>query len=440
MPPSQPSSDQSLLDRLNALKPTSVTIGKPANPASAVGPGTQPESREDALTARLRSLRTQASSSSSSSRGEGDLQTESRARLSGRPDPVVYGHGGTAAPPSVGHGHPTSKPPSAFPKEYRSLSLKDKPSYQIAHSQEAEDEAAVDGLLEALADEDFDLDAAEEYVEPPPELGPGAETTRVSNLLDSLRKDSGSSTSKGLNTPAGESDDDSDGEQMTRAVESVLSQIRDEIRSLPPPAATPPAKDDDNVPAKHRGSDGGAENAEVGPGTGPQNASKDGDGNGNGDGDEDGDGNGNGDGEEPSFTLPAVPSQLPEGAPTITTHNDEDDFEKDISARLASLRGLGSLDDALGLPSAPTFRPQDYDPSSSHGGRGSLLRPSGRYTDEDQKTWCVACLEDATVRCAGCDGDVYCARCWKEMHVGPSAGFEERGHQWERLERRTAPR
>ncbi|KAL2199091.1 hypothetical protein P885DRAFT_58497 [Corynascus similis CBS 632.67] len=437
MPPSQPSSDQSLLDRLHALKPTGVTIGKPANPASAVGPGTQPESREDALTARLRSLRSQASSSSSSSRGEGDLQTESRARLSDRPDPVGPRYDGTTAPPSVGYGHPTSKPLSAFPKEYRSLSLGDKPSYHIAHSQEAEDEAAVDGLLEALADEDFDFDAAEEYVEHPPELSPGAEETRVSNLLDSLRKDSGSSTSKGLNTPAGDSDDDSDGEQMARAVESVLSQIRDEIRSLPPPAATPPARDDDNVPAEHRrGSDGGAENAEVRPGTDPQNASK----NGDGEGDGDGDGDGNGDEEEPSFTLPAVPSQLPEGAPTPTTHNDEDDFEKDISARLASLRGLGSPDDALGLPSVPTFRPQDYDPSSSLGGRGSLLRSSGKYTDEDQKTWCVACLEDATVRCAGCDGDVYCARCWKEMHVGPSAGFEERGHQWERLERRTAPR
>lgn len=102
---------------------------------------------------------------------------------------------------------------------------------------------------------------------------------------------------------------------------------------------------------------------------------------------------------------------------------------------MASLRGLGSLD-ALGLPSAPTFRPEDHQSPDPGRGGGGLLR-SSKYTDEDQKTWCVVCLEDATVRCVGCDGDVYCARCFREMHVGPSAGYDERGHQWVKFDPRS---
>ncbi|KAJ2992984.1 hypothetical protein NUW58_g1984 [Xylaria curta] len=67
-----------------------------------------------------------------------------------------------------------------------------------------------------------------------------------------------------------------------------------------------------------------------------------------------------------------------------------------------------------------------------------IASPSYRSSDEDQRTWCVVCLEDGTVHCLGCDAgdDVYCARCWKEMHVGPRAGYDERGHSWETLARR----
>jgi hypothetical protein len=268
-------------------------------------------------------------------------------------------------------------------------------SYRFAES-EADDEDALDELLEALGDEDFDLAAEED--------DPSNEAEKADSLLELLRKGPGDPASKGENIPA-EDDDDSDGEQMTRAVEKLLSQIGDEINALPPPA-TAPAENHHHRPSE----------AEPKAGAGPvrQPANRD----------DDDDGS--------SLSLPAVPSQLVDPVPNS---KPEDDFEKDISARLASLRGLGTLDE-LGLPSAPTFRPQDHTPASTLG--KGLLR-STKYTDEDQQTWCIVCLDDATIRCVGCDNDVYCARCWRDMHVGPSAGYDERGHQWVKFERTAHP-
>ena len=260
------------------------------------------------------------------------------------------------------------------------------PSYHFLDS-EADDEDAVNELLEALGDEEFDL-APEEDAEPTPCLDPNDEAKKVAYLLESLQRGSGHLTAKEDTIPP-EDDDDSDGEQMSRAVEKLLSQIGDEINALPPPPAVALESDP-------RGS-----------------------------------GKAEGGGDESAFSLPAVPSQLVD---PVLGPTREDNFENDISARMASLRGLGSLD-ALGLPSAPTFRPEEHNPRSLSVKR---LR-SNKYTDEDQKTWCVVCLGDATIRCVGCDNDVYCGRCWKEMHVGPSAGYDERGHQWVKFTRTTFP-
>lgn len=128
------------------------------------------------------------------------------------------------------------------------------------------------------------------------------------------------------------------------------------------------------------------------------------------------------------FTLPTVPSILQDPVPPSKAG---DPFESSIAARLAALKGPGhkpiSTDD-FGLPAAPTFQPEDRPVPG-------VAKKLG-YTDSDMKTWCIVCLEDATVRCLGCEGDVYCARCWRDMHVGPSAGYDERGHQWEKFDGR----
>jgi hypothetical protein len=90
---------------------------------------------------------------------------------------------------------------------------------------------------------------------------------------------------------------------------------------------------------------------------------------------------------------------------------------------MAALKGLGSSNsttDGLGLPSAPTFKLADK----------PVKGVMKKYTDEEVDGWCIICQDDATVKCVGCDGELYCAGCWKEGHMGPDVGWEEKRHKW----------
>ncbi|KAL2125125.1 hypothetical protein VTJ04DRAFT_1490 [Mycothermus thermophilus] len=378
-------------------------------------PGTQPQlpsSREDALAARLRSLRDRSDS------GEGSTLSVAQPQPSKTPD-----EGGREDE----SGSRVVVDSQAFLSSAANPSRAPPASYHYA-APETVDEAAVDELLEALGDEDFSL--VEDVPESPPELddGSGTKPEDLENLFQSLKLES----AKGARTAAGEQkhaenkddkdSDDSDGEEMTRAVEEILTQLGDEINSLPPPLPTLQTNDPRAKPAH----DGSSEDDKQTPSpnkpstTTPDQTTTP---------------------ETSDITLPSVPSTQP--AP------DPSSLPDPIASRLAQLRGLGPVD-ALGLPSAPTFAPSAGgapDPSSK-----ALLRARSKYTDEDQRGWCIVCLDDATVRCLGCSttphsgaddgnedgdgggGDVYCARCWREMHVGPSAGFDERGHRWVRLD------
>ncbi|OAG21581.1 hypothetical protein CC77DRAFT_986938 [Alternaria alternata] len=116
------------------------------------------------------------------------------------------------------------------------------------------------------------------------------------------------------------------------------------------------------------------------------------------------------------FTLPSAPSTLP-----------EDDFarsqaiEDAFTARLAALAAPSSSQaDPLGLPSAPSFAPRNKPPVSAN---------IQKKIDDEVDTWCIICQDDATLKCLGCDDDLYCQNCWMEGHRGESAGFEEKRHK-----------
>ncbi|ESZ98139.1 hypothetical protein SBOR_1518 [Sclerotinia borealis F-4128] len=140
------------------------------------------------------------------------------------------------------------------------------------------------------------------------------------------------------------------------------------------------------------------------------------------------------DDEKPDITLPSAPSTQPEPSRKSL------DFESDITARMAALKGLESSSDSLGLPclpSAPTTKPVDKHKQPVTG-KGSATGALQRYTDGEMDTWCVICQDDAVVICVGCDRDLYCARCWTEGHMGPDAGLEFRGHQWRKWDASTS--
>lgn len=122
----------------------------------------------------------------------------------------------------------------------------------------------------------------------------------------------------------------------------------------------------------------------------------------------------------PSFDLPTIPSKDPTSDPTTTTTATATDT--DLASRFASL-SLPTAPSSNPLPSAPSIKP-----GTTPTKFGSSARYSG-HTNEDIDSWCIICLEDATLRCLGCDGDLYCAKCWVEGHRGPDAGYEERTHK-----------
>jgi hypothetical protein len=118
------------------------------------------------------------------------------------------------------------------------------------------------------------------------------------------------------------------------------------------------------------------------------------------------------------IALPDVPSDLADIPSSKRAGSADID---DITARLAALRAPSPDEDSLALPSVPTSKPS--------GQPVNRLTSRTNYTDDDVESWCTVCLEDATLRCPGCDDDVYCTRCWYEMHRGPQAGFDERSHK-----------
>ncbi|KAI0837469.1 hypothetical protein F5Y06DRAFT_270501 [Hypoxylon sp. FL0890] len=395
-------SDRSLLDRLNALKPSTVNLetSSPKSVAASTIEPAKPLSREDALSERLKSLRNQTdknsptTSSLEANRSNGDAITSSSPNQISQPLSGPKNPDTSIGAPQVSEEKNDDADPLLFTDDQTLEELladleSDQPWLDEVAAEE-EEHQRVTALLKELGD-----------------------ASRISQDPDRDTKEASRD-----NEAEHSSDDDSEGEQMTREADDILAQAVDEaelqrangsphLDSRPTSpnqtvkTTAPSAPENESAPA--------AKSNEIDP-----------------------------------FNLPAVPSDLqdqpnlPEPSQGDDDDDDDADFAASITSRMAALRvntttgptlpSVPTSDvDTFGLPAVPTFAPADR-PAPG------LIKRFG-FTDEDQKTWCVVCLEDGAIRCLDCDGDVYCARCWKEMHVGPSAGYDERGHRWEKFVR-----
>ena len=115
------------------------------------------------------------------------------------------------------------------------------------------------------------------------------------------------------------------------------------------------------------------------------------------------------------------------------------DSEQSTRKNPENLPKKQSGDKAAGSPNQVTFPdvPSDFSlPSAPTDLPAKKTALTVSKPDDDVETWCSICLADASVRCIGCDRDLYCMGCWREGHTGEDAGLEERTHKWERYSKR----
>lgn len=147
---------------------------------------------------------------------------------------------------------------------------------------------------------------------------------------------------------------------------------------------------------------------------------------------------------EPKPPAPGPQQKSSSSSRALGAPRDVSKADSALAARFANLSFRGAAKTTNTSTSGPT--PSDFPrvPStikaaSSTG--SSLTEPKPRFPAvpgakgvggaavDQVDTWCIICLADATLRCLGCDGDLYCDRCWNEGHRGEGAGWEERRHR-----------
>ncbi|KAM5340695.1 abscission/NoCut checkpoint regulator isoform 2-T2 [Glossophaga mutica] len=108
----------------------------------------------------------------------------------------------------------------------------------------------------------------------------------------------------------------------------------------------------------------------------------------------------------------------------LPDNDDSEDEEKAIQRVLKQLTEEAALDEASGfnIPAEPSLQAQAKACRAEPEAQAAAPTPAA---EEEELPWCCICNEDATLRCAGCDGDLYCVRCFREGHDA----FELKEHQ-----------
>ncbi|KAL6912703.1 hypothetical protein ACHAPO_007299 [Fusarium lateritium] len=307
--------DKSLLDRLDALRGKSAGSDKPVSTEINVDliERKKTPTREDTLTARLKSLRERSDEPS-----------------------------------------PPAQKSSKHKPQPESTTQKELPKDDEDESMFQTDDQTLEELLgDVKPEEGFSAEPDDAQVK-----------ALLEQLADAIPKDTDEKQ---------DDSDDSDGEAMNKDVDQVVARFRDEVEVEAALAKTNPEPTSDSEPND----------------------------------------------TETDIALPEVPSDLNEIPSSARAGSADID---DITARLAALRAPSpDAESSFALPSVPTSKPS--------GKPVNRLTTRTNYADDDVESWCTVCLEDATLRCPECDDDVYCTRCWYEMHRGPQAGFDERSHK-----------
>lgn len=122
------------------------------------------------------------------------------------------------------------------------------------------------------------------------------------------------------------------------------------------------------------------------------------------------------------------PEEVTLDAYKLPNSDEEIEEEEAIQRVLKQLTEEAALDEASGFNispdrSIPSVNVQQK-PKKTNWAPAPVVAPAPD-SDEEELPWCCICNEDATLRCHGCENDLYCQRCFREGHDE----FDRKEHQ-----------
>ena len=114
--------------------------------------------------------------------------------------------------------------------------------------------------------------------------------------------------------------------------------------------------------------------------------------------------------------------------------HDDDAMLARFNRIMSASRTTGAVPSADGRRAVPVLAPDSTGRAQSPRGHfpsvpssASGLVPSSSVCElvnsEAEHAWCRICHNTARVWCADCGDEAYCAKCWREVHVGVAGGL-----------------